>query len=167
MDGGTSPSTSILGGRKAWKLFVVRKSVLKCVAAMKSTPLAQDMPKFASGSERYFNLKENKIKNAADNWTFLLNKLVAHISQGFFFNIKCWVASVPWWLKASLSTLYLISPGNPASAQIKHSSWIRPWFPERNQHLILSPEPDCSLSSHPSLLIPHFERVEGRAEPKE
>lgn len=67
MDGGTSPSTSILGGKRAWKWFVVRKSVLKCVAAMKSTPLAQDTPKFASGSERYFNLKENKIKNAADN----------------------------------------------------------------------------------------------------
>jgi len=56
MDGRTSPSTSILWGRKAWKLFVVCKSVEKCVAAMKSTPLAQSLPKFASGSARYFKL---------------------------------------------------------------------------------------------------------------
>lgn len=66
MDGRTSPSTSILWGRKAWKLFVVRKSVEKCVAAMKSTALAQSSPKFASGSERYFKLEEIKIKNVTD-----------------------------------------------------------------------------------------------------
>lgn len=67
MEGRTSSSTSILWGRKDWKMFVVGKFVQKCVAAMKSTALAQSLPKVASGSERYFKLKEKKIKNEADN----------------------------------------------------------------------------------------------------